>query len=395
MKNKDAQRLTRLAAAQKVSDAAKAGDQDAFLEGLNELCLDIEAQIMEEARNLREETDAAVLAQRGVRQLTNKEKEYYNALISALKTPGKEGVKMALSNVDKTFPITIINDVMENMRQEHPLLAAVDTRNVTGLTKWLMNTDEGANATWDELETEITKEIASGFNDLELDQKKLSAWMPISQDMLELGPNWLDAYVRTCLSEALAIGFENGIVTGTGKKMPIGMDRQVQEDVVTVGGVYPKKDAIEVTDFSPVTYGDLVSRLAEDERGKSRVVTGLIMVVNPFDYFKLVMPATTVLLPDGTYRNDVLPVPTKIIQSVAVARDEALLGIGKRYFLGVGGKRGIQFSDDAAFLGDKRLYKIVAYANGRAKDNNSFLRLDISGLKRLIYEVKTVDSANF
>lgn len=395
MKNKDEQRLSRLAAAQKISDAAKAGDQDAFKEGLNELCLDIEAQILEEAKSLREETDAAVLAQRGVRQLTSEEKEYYNALISAMKASGKEGVKMALTNVDKTFPITIINDVMENMKQEHPLLAAVDTRNVTGLTKWLVNTDEGANATWDELNTEIIKEIASGFNDLELDQKKLSAWMPISQDMLELGSNWLDAYIRTCLSEALAIGFENGIVTGTGKKMPIGMDRQVQEDVTVTAGVYPKKDAIIVTDFSPVTYGDLVSRLAEDERGKARVVNGLILVVNPFDYFKLVMPATTVMLPDGTYRNDVLPVPTKIIQSVAVARDEAILGIGKRYFLGVGGKRGIQFSDDAAFLEDKRLYKIVAYANGRAKDNNSFLRLDISGLKRLIYEVKTVDSANF
>ena len=222
MKNKDAQRLTRLAAAQKISDAAKAGDQEAFKEGLNELCLDIEAQIMEEAKSLREETDAAVLAQRGVRQLTNEEKEFYNALIGAMKSASKEGVKMALSNVDKAFPITIINDVMEDMKQEHPLLAAIDTRNVTGLTKFLVNTDEGGNATWDELETEITKEIASGFDDLELDQKKVSAWMPISQDMLELGPNWLDSYIRTCLSEALAIGFENAIVTGTGKKMPIG-----------------------------------------------------------------------------------------------------------------------------------------------------------------------------
>lgn len=395
MKNKDAQRLSRLAAAQKISDAAKAGDEEAFKEGLNELCLDIEAQIMEEAKNLREETDAAVLAQRGVRQLTNEEKEYYNTLIGAMKAPGKEGVKMALSNVDKAFPLTIINDVMEDMKQEHPLLAAVETRNVTGLTKWLMNTDEGASATWDELETEITKEIASGFNDLELDQKKLSAWMPISQDMLELGPNWLDAYIRTCLSEALAIGFENGIVTGTGKKMPIGMDRQVQENVVIIGGVYPKKDAIAVTDFSPATYGNLISQLTVSETGKVRAVNGLVMVVNPFDYYKLVMPATTVMLPDGTYRNDVFPVPTKVIQSVAVERDEAILGIGKRYFLGVGGKRGIQFSDDAQFLADKRLYKIVAYANGRAKDNNSFLRLDISGLKRLIYEVKAVDSANF
>lgn len=395
MKNKDAQRLTRLAAAQKISDAAKAGDQEAFKEGLNELCLDIEAQIMEEAKSLREETDAAVLAQRGVRQLTNEEKEFYNALIGAMKSTSKEGVKMALSNVDKAFPITIINDVMEDMKQEHPLLAAIDTRNVTGLTKFLVNTDEGGNATWDELETEITKEIASGFDDLELDQKKVSAWMPISQDMLELGPNWLDSYIRTCLSEALAIGFENAIVTGTGKKMPIGMDRQVQEDVVVTGGVYPKKDAIAITDLKPATYGNLISRLAVSEHGKQRAVKGLILVVNPQDYFKIVMPATTIMTPNGGYVNDILPYPTKIIQSVAVPADEALLGMGKRYFLGVGGKRGIQFSDDAAFLADRRLYKTVAYANGRAKDNNSFLRLDISGLKRLIQEVMTVDSANF
>lgn len=395
MKNKDAQRLTRLAAAQKISDAAKAGDQEAFKEGLNELCLDIEAQIMEEAKSLREETDAAVLAQRGVRQLTNEEKEFYNALIGAMKSTSKEGVKMALSNVDKAFPITIINDVMEDMKQEHPLLAAIDTRNVTGLTKFLVNTDEGGNATWDELETEITKEIASGFDDLELDQKKVSAWMPISQDMLELGPNWLDSYIRTCLSEALAIGFENAIVTGTGKKMPIGMDRQVQEDVVVTGGVYPKKDAIAITDLKPATYGNLISRLAVSEHGKQRAVKGLILVVNPQDYFKIVMPATTIMTPNGGYVNDILPYPTKIIQSVAVPADEALLGMGKRYFLGVGGKRGIQFSDDAAFLADRRLYKTVAYANGRAKDNNSFLRLDISRLKRLIQEVMTVDSANF
>lgn len=395
MKNKDEQRLSRLAAAQKISDAAKAGDQDAFKEGLNELCLDIEAQILEEAKSLREETDAAVLAQRGVRQLTNEEKEFYNALIGAMKSTSKEGVKMALSNVDKAFPITIINDVMEDMKQEHPLLAAIDTRNVTGLTKFLVNTDEGGNATWDELESEITKEIASGFDDLELDQKKVSAWMPISQDMLELGPNWLDSYIRTCLSEALAIGFENAIVTGTGKKMPIGMDRQVQEDVVVTGGVYPKKDAIAITDLKPATYGNLLSMLAVSEHGKQRAVKNLILVVNPQDYFKIVMPATTIMTPNGGYVNDILPYPTKIIQSVAVPADEALLGMGKRYFLGIGGKRGIQFSDDAAFLADKRLYKTVAYANGRAKDNNSFLRLDISGLKRLIQEVMTVDSENF
>ena len=239
------------------------------------------------------------------------------------------------------------------------------------------------------------KEIDSAFKEIDMTQNKLSAWMPISIDMLELGANWLDSYIRTCLSEALAIGFENAIVTGTGKDMPIGMDRQVQDDVTIVGGVYPQKDAIEVTDLKPASYGALVAQLAVNEQGKSRAVRDLILVCNPQDYYKIVLPATTIMTPDGKYVNDVLPYPTKIIPSVACAADEAILGMGKRYFLGVGGKRGIQFSDDYKFLEDKRYYKIVAYANGRAKDNNSFLRLDISGLKRLIPEVITVDPSDF
>ncbi len=94
------------------------------------------------------------------------------------------------------------------------------------------------------------------------------------------------------------------------------------------------------------------------------------------------------MTPNGQYVNDVLPVPTRIIQSVAVARGEAILGIGKKYLLGVGGKRGIQFSDDYKFLEDKRYYKIVAYSNGMPKDDNAFLRLDISDLDPTYLTVK-------
>jgi len=77
---------------------------------------------------------------------------------------------------------------------------------------------------------------------------------------------------------------------------------------------------------------------------------------------------------------------------VAVAAGEAILGMGKRYFLGVGGKRGIQFSDDYKFLEDNRYYKIVAYSNGRPKDDNAFLRLDISNLEPTYLEVKSVEA---
>lgn len=390
MQNKDTLNKTQLEIAQRISNAAKEGNTEEFEAGIHDLFQNIHDSIITQAASIQNSADTAVLAQRGVRVLTSEEVKFYTTLIDAMKATGESNPMMALTGTDKTFPLTIINEVMEDMKQEHPLLAVIDTVNATGAMKFLLNTDTGDNATWGELESAITKEITSGFKELDLGQFKLSAWMPISIDMLELGPNWLDTYIRTCLSEALAIGFENGIVTGTGKNQPIGMDRSVADNVTVTAGVYPKKDAIAVTDFSAPTYGNLVAKLAKTQNGKPRAVRNLILVVNPFDYFKTVMPATTLMTPEGHYVNDVLPVPTQIIQSVAVTQGEAILGMGKRYFLGVGGRRGIQFSDDYKFLEDKRYYKIVAYANGRPKDDNAFLRLNIANLEPTFVTVKTI-----
>lgn len=391
MKNKDALNQEQLEIAQRISDAAKAGDTEAFNEGLKDLFMNISEEILAQAAQMRGAADVAVMAQRGIRQLTTEETQFYNALSDAIKAQSNgTSATLALTNVEKTFPITIIDAIMEDMKQNHPLLDEVDIANVTGLTKYTTNADEGGSAKWGAITAAITEEISSAFKEIDLDQNKLSAFMPISNAMLDLGPVWLDKYIRTCLSEALALGYENAIVDGTGKEMPIGMTRSVADDVMVSAGVYPKKDAIAVTDFGRATYGNLVSKLAVTQYGKPRVVRGLILVVNPADYFKTVMPATTMLTPEGHYVNDVLPVPTKIIQSVAVTAGEAVLGMGKKYFLGVGGSKGIQFSDEYKFLEDQRMYKIVAYGNGRPKDNTSFLRLDIKNLEPTYLEVKQV-----
>lgn len=392
MKNKDFAKATQMEIAQKISNAAREGNTEEFENGLGELFEFFQGEIINAANDVQANADAAALAQRGVRVLTSEETKFYNSLIDAMKASGQSNPMMSLTDVDKTLPITIITQVMDDMKQNHPLLDAIDTVNATGLMKFLLNTDAGDNATWGALESAITKEIASGFKEIDMGQFKLSAWMPISIDMLELGPVWLDSYIRICLSEALALGWETGVVTGTGKDMPIGMDRSVADDVVVTAGVYPKKNAITVTDFGRANYGSLVARLAKTQYNKPRVVRDLILVCNPFDYYAVVMPATTLMTPDGKYVNDVLPVPTKIIQSVAVPQGEAILGMGKKYFLGVGGRRGIQFSDDYKFLEDQRYYKIVAYSNGRPKDNNAFLRLDISNLEPQYLEVKEIES---
>lgn len=390
MKNKDFNlNAAQIEVAQRISNAAKEGDTEAFENGLHDLFQSIHDQIVDEATAMQASADAAALAQRGVRILTSEERKFYANLIDAMKATSGNPM-MALTNTDKTIPVTIIESIMEDMKQNHRLLEVVDTVLVPGSVRYLLSTDAGEGATWGALESAITADIDAGFKSIDLAQCKLSAFMPVSQDMLELGANWLDAYIRTCLSEALAIGFENAIVTGTGKDMPIGMDRSVADDVTVVGGVYPKKSAITVTSFDRATYGGLVSQLAQTQYGKPRAVRDLILVVNPADYYSIVMPATTVMAPDGTYRNNVLPVPTEIIQSVAVTQGEAILGLAKQYFLGVGGKRGIQFSDDYKFVEDQRYYKIIAYSNGLPKDDNAFKRLDISNLEPTYLEVKSV-----
>ena len=132
--------------------------------------------------------------------------------------------------------------------------------------------------------------------------------------MLELGPEWLDNFVRQTLYEALSNGMEGGAVAGDGNKKPIGMTRQVGDGVTVTGGAYPEKAAIKVDDLSPHTVGNLLSIMAADPNGKPRQVRDVILLVNPQDYLQKVMPATTLMAPDGTYRNDVLPYPMSVIQ---------------------------------------------------------------------------------
>lgn len=149
---------------------------------------------------------------------------------------------------------------------------------------------------------------------------KLTAFLPVCKASLDMGPQWLDRFVRETLYEALASGLEVGIVVGTGNKMPIGMNRQVGDGVTVKGGVYPEKARVTVTDLSPDTVGNLLSLLAVDPNGKPRAVQDVLFIVNPQDYYQKVMPATTVMAPDGTYRNDVMPYPMKVIPSGALDR---------------------------------------------------------------------------
>lgn len=377
---------------QKMHEAIQKDDPETFSEAFQELCDNIQQNVMAQAKMLVSESDTNILCQRGVRQLTSKEKEYYQKVIEAMKS---NNPKQAISNIDVVMPETVIDSVFEELQTEHPLLSKIQFTPVSGLTRMMMNTNGYQKAAWGKLCAEIIEELTSGFKEVDMTQDKLSAFLPVCNAMLDLGPEWLDRYVREVLYEALANGLEDGIINGTGKDMPVGMTKQVGENVTVTGGVYPDKTAVKITKFDNIQLCKQASILAINDKGQSRVVNDLIMVVNPSDYYAKILPAIQIPSPAGGYVTN-LPFAVDIIQSAAVPVGKAVFGISRLYFLGAGmGNQGrILFSDHYRFLEDERVYLIKLYANGFPVDNNAFLLFDISGLQPAYYKVETIPTTS-
>lgn len=394
MKSNDIKQNKRNEIRMAMQSAIKAGDTEKFYQEFDKMIEVVGEEIQQKYdtrfAELQQEMDSRILTARGVRQLTSEERNYYQKFAEAARS---EDPKQALANLDVVLPKTVIDSVFEDLSTNHPLLSRINFMASGGAVKMMMNTNGYQEAAWGQLTAEIVKELTSGFKEVSTTLYKLSAFLPVCKAMLDLGPEWLDKYVREVLYEAEANGMEVGLVSGDGKDKPIGMNRQVGEGVSVTGGVYPKKVAIQLNEITPETMGNLLAMLAVDPNGKARQVKEVLLIVNHQDYFQKIMPATTLMAPDGTYRNDVMPYPMTIIPSGAVDPGEAVLGLGYRYFAiaGTETKGKIEFSDHYHFLEDERVYLIKIYANGMPKDNNAFLVLDISNLQPAVYKVTQIE----
>lgn len=373
-----------------LTQAAGSDDSDAFKQATIEFASVIEQEVLAQYRQEQDaraqEKDSAVLLARGHRQLTTEETKFYQAWISAAKS---QDPKQAITGLDAVMPETIINDVFKDLTTDHPLLDLIDFQNTGAVTQWIINKNPRQLATWSKLCAAIVTELTSEIESVNLTLNKLSAFMPICKAMLDLGPEWLDVYVRRVLEEAIYLGLEEGIVNGNGLLQPIGMNRDVGGSLNPTTGL-PEKTPIVFTSFNAVAYGQLLAKLATNENGTSRKFDRVFLIVNPTDYFNIIFPATTVRTTDGSYNANVFPFPTTVIQSTAVASGKAIIGLPDRYFMGIGtGKSGkIEYSDEYRFLEDERVYLTKLYGHGQPKDNNAFQVLDITNL---VPEVLTVN----
>lgn len=385
------QHETTLAAAFKSGNAEEiANAMTAFFDGMNEAVLQRAAEEID-ARN----QDATILAARGANVLTTAEREYYDGLAKALKSTDP---RAAVANYEVAMPQTVVDRIIGSIRKNHPLLDKLNFVNTAYLTRILVNAKPAQLATWGKITGAVQKEIEGGVQEIALTMCKLSAFMAISMDLVDLGPEWMDTYARETLSEAIAFALESGCVAGTGKDEPIGMVRDISASASVRDGVYPKQTPVPVKRLDAKTMGGLLAKLARDPNdttgATARAVDprDIIIIFNPFDYWEKVFAATTLLV-GGQYMTNVLPIPAEIFQSAALAKGEAVIGIAPYYFIGIGpaGKQGTIVADDSVkFLEDQRAYKAKLHGNGRPLDQYAFLLLDVSNLEAIVSTIVEV-----
>lgn len=313
---------------------------------------DIEKNVLDMVSN--QNVDNAVLAARGNTVLTSVEKEFFNTVIE------EGGFKS-----DKTLPETTIERVFDDLTQEHPLLKEIGIVNFGAVTKYIFGNPTGA-ATWGNLFGEIQGKLNTTFTEEQVVQMKLTAFFPISKDMLVLGPIWVERYIRMFLTEAIAFGLEKGFVEGTGDNQPIGLLRNPDKSEKTATGTLtfaPDKVVGEL-------YG-VMKHLAKDKKDKPRNIAGkVVMVVNPFDIYDITAAHTMRSDSTGEYITRIPTNPT-IVESSFVPEGKIVFFVKGEYLAGIAGSTEIKHYQETLALEDADLYIAKLFAFGKPKDKKT------------------------
>lgn len=351
-----------------IKNALETGDAetfaDVFIKTINAKAESIQNSLVEEAKSFNvENADAAVLAQRGFKPLTAEERKYYNEVKDKHSFDGLE------------LPKTVFDRVFEDLTKNHPLLSEINFVNVTGVTEWVVRKDDVEPAWWGKLCEEIKKKLDNGFETIKTDLYKVSAYVPLCKAMLALGPEWLDRYVRTILSESIALAMEKAIIAGEGGEEPIGIIKKINE---VSEGKNQDKEAKPLADFSPESIGgEILAPLAEGKNGLGRIM----LIVNSADYYKKFYPLFNIQDENGVYHKQNLPFDGIVIESNYMPKGKMVVGEAKNYFMGIGSDLKIEHSDEYRFLEEQRVYIAKQYANGRPRKDEDFIVFDITNTK--------------
>ena len=353
-------------------NSTQAQIDEAFTAAMNALAEDLTTEIKNQAVNeaANRNLDSQILMARGNAILTSEEKKFFNAVVQ------EGGFKD-----DSILPETTQMRVFEDLTKAHPLLDALGIQDLGAATKFIYSDATKAYA-WKELFGEISGQVNAAFREERITQLKLTAFGAIPNDMLELGPEWVERYMRELLVESYSVGLEYGYVNGRGpaQSEPIGLMKDVNSET---GAVTDKVSSGTLT-FAPSEYGEIVAgelynvvkALSTNEKGVSRkVMNKIVMVVNPVDAIG-VQFRNTIQTANGQWVT-AMPYNVQTVESEEIPVGKALFFVKGEYIAAVAGSYKLKKFDQTLAIEDATLYTIKRFANGRPRDNKTALLYDL------------------
>jgi HK97 family phage major capsid protein len=315
--------------------------------------------------------DRSILQQRGQNVLTSEEMKFFNAAV----------LEGGFTD-ESILPVTTQERVFEDLVQEHPLLEAIGLQDLGAVTRFITSDPTKAYA-WGKLFGDIKGQVNAAFDEETITSLKLTAFAVIPKDMEELGPEWIERYVRTLIVESYSVGLEFGFVNGGGAAVdqPVGLLKNVDSGT---GAVTDKVSSGTLT-FEPSEKGEIVagelynvvSELSTDAEGNSRkVLNKIVMVVNPVDAIG-VQARNTIQTANGQWVM-ALPYNIKPIESEEVPVGKALFFVQGQYIAALAGGYKLKKFDQTLAIEDANLYTIKQHANGKPKDNKAAVVYDLA-----------------
>ena len=136
---------------------------------------------------------------------------------------GLRSTRAAISGVELTIPVVILDLIAENQFRYSKLMRRVRVRNVNGEAR---QTIAGTvpEAVWTEMCGAIN-ELTFGFNQISVDGYKVAGYIPVCNSILEGSDVDLAGWIVEMISEAIGKAKDKAILygKGAGSKMPLGI----------------------------------------------------------------------------------------------------------------------------------------------------------------------------
>jgi len=136
---------------------------------------------------------------------------------------GMRNTRAAISGVELTIPVVILDLIAENQLRYSKLMRRVRVRSVNGAARQTI-VGTVPEAVWTEMCAAIN-ELTFGFNQITVDGYKVAGYIPVCNSVLEDSDIDLAGWIVEMISESIGKAKDKAIIygKGAGNKMPLGI----------------------------------------------------------------------------------------------------------------------------------------------------------------------------